>query len=136
MLRQARYHAHIHPTSLTVERTTRLLAIRVNVGRTGAVTPYAVLEPVVIAGTTVSMSTLHKLAAALGVASTLTMTAESKPMPPQPDQIKSVNSYILLDRTGSMSDIWDEALGSVNAYADAVGKVEDGEADEGGADIA
>lgn len=39
--------------------TTRLLAIRVNVGRTGAATPYAVLEPVLVAGSTVSMATLH-----------------------------------------------------------------------------
>ena len=38
---------------------TKLLAIRVNVGRTGANTPYAVLEPVVVAGSTVSMATLH-----------------------------------------------------------------------------
>jgi DNA ligase (NAD+) len=38
---------------------TRLLDIRVNVGRTGANTPYAVLEPVVVAGSTVSMATLH-----------------------------------------------------------------------------
>ena len=41
------------------QRTTRLLRIDVNVGRTGAVTPFAVLEPVVIAGSTVSMATLH-----------------------------------------------------------------------------
>lgn len=33
-----------------------------------------------------------------------------------------VNTYILLDRTGSMSNIWTEALGSVNAYADDLGK--------------
>jgi DNA ligase (NAD+) len=38
---------------------TRLLEIAVNVGRTGAVTPYAVLEPVRIGGTTVQMATLH-----------------------------------------------------------------------------
>jgi DNA ligase (NAD+) len=41
------------------QKTTRLRKIRVNVGRTGAVTPYAELEPVVIAGSTVSMATLH-----------------------------------------------------------------------------
>jgi DNA ligase (NAD+) len=38
---------------------TKLLDIRVNVGRTGANTPYAVLKPVVVAGSTVSMATLH-----------------------------------------------------------------------------
>ena len=38
---------------------TRLLGIEVNVGRTGRVTPYAVMEPVQVAGTTVSMATLH-----------------------------------------------------------------------------
>ena len=38
---------------------TKLLAIEVNVGRTGAVTPYAVLEPVFLAGSTISMATLH-----------------------------------------------------------------------------
>jgi DNA ligase (NAD+) len=41
------------------QATTRLKEIRVNVGRTGAVTPYAVLEPVVVAGSTISMATLH-----------------------------------------------------------------------------
>ncbi len=38
---------------------TRLLEIRVNVGRTGALNPYAVLEPVEIGGVTVSQATLH-----------------------------------------------------------------------------
>ena len=38
---------------------TKLLKIEVNVGRTGANTPYAVLEPVFVAGSTVSMATLH-----------------------------------------------------------------------------
>lgn len=41
------------------EVTTRLLEIRVNVGRTGRVTPYAFLEPVRVAGSTVSSATLH-----------------------------------------------------------------------------
>jgi len=38
---------------------TRLLDIRVNVGRTGRVTPFAVMEPVVVSGSTVGMATLH-----------------------------------------------------------------------------
>jgi DNA ligase (NAD+) len=41
------------------EATTRLLDIRVNVGRTGRVTPFAFMEPVVVAGSTVSLATLH-----------------------------------------------------------------------------
>jgi DNA ligase (NAD+) len=38
---------------------TTLLKIDVNVGRTGRVTPFAVLEPVRLSGTTVSLATLH-----------------------------------------------------------------------------
>jgi DNA ligase (NAD+) len=38
---------------------TKLLRIAVNVGRTGAVTPFAMLEPVKLAGSTLSMATLH-----------------------------------------------------------------------------
>ncbi|MEZ5187044.1 MAG: NAD-dependent DNA ligase LigA [Candidatus Nanopelagicales bacterium] len=38
---------------------TRLLDIAVNVGRTGRVTPFAVMQPVRVSGTTVSMATLH-----------------------------------------------------------------------------
>ena len=41
------------------EVNTRLLSIEVNVGRTGRVTPFAVMEPVRVAGSTVSMATLH-----------------------------------------------------------------------------
>ncbi|MET7767751.1 NAD-dependent DNA ligase LigA [Nocardia sp. NPDC005366] len=41
------------------EATTKLLNIEVNVGRTGRVTPFAVMEPVSIAGSTVAMATLH-----------------------------------------------------------------------------
>jgi DNA ligase (NAD+) len=41
------------------EATTTLLDIRVNVGRTGRVTPFAVMEPVKVAGSTVEMATLH-----------------------------------------------------------------------------
>ncbi len=41
------------------EATTRLVDIRVNVGRTGRVTPFAFMEPVTVAGSTVSLATLH-----------------------------------------------------------------------------
>ncbi len=42
-----------------VEEQTRLRRIRVNIGRTGRATPYAVLEPVVVSGAEVSLATLH-----------------------------------------------------------------------------
>jgi len=41
------------------ERSTKLVAIEVSIGRTGRVTPYAVLEPVVVGGSTVTFATLH-----------------------------------------------------------------------------
>ncbi len=41
------------------QATTTLKAIEVNVGRTGAVTPYAELEPVKLAGSTIARATLH-----------------------------------------------------------------------------
>ncbi|WP_203750961.1 NAD-dependent DNA ligase LigA [Catellatospora bangladeshensis] len=41
------------------EVNTKLLGIEVNVGRTGRVTPYAVLEPVFVGGVTVTSATLH-----------------------------------------------------------------------------
>ena len=41
------------------ERTTMLRDIQISVGRTGRVTPFAVLEPVFVGGSTVGMATLH-----------------------------------------------------------------------------
>jgi len=41
------------------EATTKLLDIRVNVGRTGRVTPFGFMEPVKVSGSTVSLATLH-----------------------------------------------------------------------------
>jgi DNA ligase (NAD+) len=42
-----------------LQGTTRLLSIEVNVGRTGAINPYAVLEPVTVSGVTIRTATLH-----------------------------------------------------------------------------
>src|SRR6185437_7273139 len=41
------------------EVNTKLLDIQVGVGRTGRVTPYGVMKPVVVAGSTVERATLH-----------------------------------------------------------------------------
>jgi len=41
------------------ERTTTLLDIQVSIGRTGKATPFAVMEPVFVGGSTVAMATLH-----------------------------------------------------------------------------
>ncbi len=41
------------------EKDTKLLDIEVNVGRTGAITPVAVFEPILLAGTSVSRAVLH-----------------------------------------------------------------------------
>jgi DNA ligase (NAD+) len=41
------------------QATTLLKKIEVNIGRTGAATPFAILEPVFVGGSTVSMATLH-----------------------------------------------------------------------------
>jgi len=48
--------AYKYPTE---EAVTRLLDIKVNVGRTGTLNPYAVLEPVQVGGVTVTNATLH-----------------------------------------------------------------------------
>jgi len=44
------------------EAQTKLLDIRVNVGRTGRVTPFAFMTPVTVAGSTVGLATLHNAA--------------------------------------------------------------------------
>jgi DNA ligase (NAD+) len=43
------------------EKTTLLRAIRVSVGRTGAMTPYAEFDPVLVAGSTIQKATLHNV---------------------------------------------------------------------------
>lgn len=48
--------AHKFPAQ---EQMTRLISIEVNVGRTGAVTPWALMEPVQVGGVTVTRATLH-----------------------------------------------------------------------------
>jgi DNA ligase (NAD+) len=41
------------------QKVTMLHRIEINIGRTGAATPFAMLEPTVVAGSTISMATLH-----------------------------------------------------------------------------
>ncbi|OZB18494.1 MAG: hypothetical protein B7X53_03115 [Hyphomonas sp. 34-62-18] len=72
------------------------------------------------------------LAIAAGTA--LAASASAKVLPPKPPKTDTVQSYVLLDRTGSMSDIWDEALSSVNAYAESFAEDAPG-AEIAGADI-
>lgn len=43
------------------EQLTRLLSIEISVGKTGKITPFAELEPVVVAGSTVARATLHNV---------------------------------------------------------------------------
>ncbi len=74
------------------------------------------------------MKLINSIVAAAAVVA-LSATADAKILP-KPPKSGTVQSYILLDRTGSMSDIWDEALASVNAYADSFA------ADAPGAEIA
>ena len=72
---------------------------------------------------------LSKSIAVIVAGLALAATSQAKVLP-KPVKNDTVQSYILLDRTGSMSDIWDEALTSVNAYADSFA------ADAPGAEIA
>ena len=63
------------------------------------------------------------IASVLAAATAATATAEA------PRTIDaSIHSYILLDRTGSMSSMWAEALSSVNAYAAGLASLEGGPA--------
>ena len=66
-----------------MQATTRLNEIRVQVGRTGALTPVAVLEPVLLAGTVVSRASLHN-----------------------EDEIKRLNiklgDYVLIEKSGEI----------------------------------
>tara|TARA_Y100000052_G_scaffold27564_1_gene36491 strand:+ start:29836 stop:30609 length:774 start_codon:yes stop_codon:yes gene_type:complete len=77
-----------------------------------------------IGGLTEEVMKLAKtlMGALLAIGACTTATAEI------PDEKQSVrlNTYILLDRTGSMSDLWDEALSSVNAYVGSVIEPDDG----------
>lgn len=64
---------------------------------------------------------------ALSLSAAFASPTKEAPILVTPDTT-SVHSYILLDRTGSMSGIWNEALSSVNAYAKSVGEEDEGEA--------
>lgn len=59
---------------------------------------------------------------ALATAGALTTTSALA----KPPRLPAVHSYILLDRTGSMEPIWNEALSSVNAYADGLAALDGG----------
>ena len=67
------------------------------------------------------------LVAAAATAATAAPTETTRPSPTE--EASAMHSYILLDRTGSMSSIWDEALSSVNAYAKSVAEEDSGEPD-------
>ena len=71
---------------------------------------------------------MNIIKALLGAAFIASATSQAGADIPE-DKSVQLNSYILLDRTGSMSSIWDEALGSVNAYAASVGEADEGEVD-------
>jgi hypothetical protein len=75
------------------------------------------------------MKPIHKLAgiafSALLLASVGASAIAKEPAPPRPpERSGTLETYILLDRTGSMEPIWAEALSSVNAYAQRLATLE------------
>jgi len=83
------------------EQTTKILDIKLQVGRTGAITPVAVLEPVSVGGALVSFATLHN-----------------------PDEIKRkdlrINDYVIVKRAG---DVIPEVVSSIIERRDNSQKV-------------
>ena len=83
------------------EQTTKILDIKLQVGRTGAITPVAVLEPVNVGGALVSFATLHN-----------------------PDEIKRkdlrINDYVIVKRAG---DVIPEVVSSIIERRDNSQKV-------------
>lgn len=91
--------------------------------------------------TTTPKSFIQKCVSGLIAVSAISLTAcanaEIAPQRYAPDieEESPIHAYILLDRTGSMSSIWDEALNSVNTYATSLGTKEKDETGDVDADV-
>lgn len=83
------------------EQTTKILDIKLQVGRTGAITPVAVLDPVNVGGALISFATLHN-----------------------PDEIKRkdlrINDFVIVKRAG---DVIPEVVSSIKERRDKSQKV-------------
>ncbi|MDA3013682.1 MAG: NAD-dependent DNA ligase LigA [Actinomycetota bacterium] len=83
------------------EQTTKILDIKLQVGRTGAITPVAVLDPVNVGGALISFATLHN-----------------------PDEIKRkdlrINDFVIVKRAG---DVIPEVVSSIKERRDSSQKV-------------